>query len=170
MRAEHDKIKYLKKSRKEEGRYRKLFLEGHCLWRVGVYSIVTLMMDSGFWVGSIKSRSFSTENVPGRCESGVYLCLQPRPPLRRRLSWWTLCCRPPATVKAMNCNGLLIRARTMVTDSGRFSNLDFSASNSSTSCLEIVWCPRLHRPRIRSLGPGCHRGRLRMRRLAWDFI
>ena len=126
------------------------------------------MMDSGFWVGSIKSRSLSTENVPGRCESGVYLCLQPRPPLRRRLSWWTLCCRPPATVKAMNCNGLLIRARTMVTDSGRFSNLDFSASNSSTSCLEIVWCPRLHRPRIWSLGPGCRRRRLR--RLVWDII
>ena len=35
------------------------------------------------WI-SIISRSLATENVPGRGESSVHLCLQPRLPLRRQ--------------------------------------------------------------------------------------
>ena len=47
-------------------------------WRFG-----GLCLTRNEWI-SIISRSLATENVPGRGESSVHLCLQPRLPLRRQ--------------------------------------------------------------------------------------
>ena len=122
------KIKYLKKSRKKAeieyilgdivfGELGSCQLwQWHCIVvsRIHHGSQCHLNINDGFWILgwrfgglcltrnewiSIISRSLATENVPGRGESSVHLCLQLRLPLRRRWSWWTGCCRPPAREK-----------------------------------------------------------------------
>ena len=74
--------------------YYELIISSHCdeLWEPEC-TIDKKLVDR------IISRSLATENVPGRGESSVHLCLQLRLPLRRRWSWWTGCCCPPAREK-----------------------------------------------------------------------
>ena len=108
------KIKYLKKSRKKAeieyilgdivfGELGSCQLwQWHCIVvsRIHHGSQCHLNINDGFWILgwrlfgglsltrnewiSIISRSLATENVPGRGESSVHLCLQPRLPLRRQ--------------------------------------------------------------------------------------
>ena len=143
-------------------------------------SVIWLNVNDGFWILGwrfVSDKKWVDQyhitqfgNRKRAWTRWVHLCIQLRLPLRRRWSWWTGCCRPPAREKPWTITVCLLGPAQWCPTAGDSAtwisrpriplNLVFGIS--------LVWCPRLHRPRIWSLGPGCRRRRLR--RLVWDII